>query len=70
MQLVRENQDIRHYFMFGELNRGKMSSEKLLRENGFELTYVPDSDHNVFVKNPEFIFEFVEKTLKGNENVK
>ncbi len=55
--------DAKHHFLYGELNRGKLSSQHLLQDHGFEIVYVPCADHWVMSKNPGFVHEYVNSSL-------
>ena len=55
--------DVKHHFLYGELNRGRLSSQHLLQDHGFEIIYVPGADHWVMSKNPRFVHEYVNSSL-------
>ncbi len=55
--------NVKHHFLYGELNWGRLSSQHLLQDHSFEIIYVPDADHLVMSKNPRFTHKYVNCSL-------
>jgi len=50
---------IEAFFVFGESNRGRFSSEELIRTAGLPLIYVPDAGHMMYLDNPKAFWRAV-----------
>ena len=51
------------YFFFGEKNKGVYSSEKTLRDAGYQVLYVPLAGHSMYLENPEWFWEKIHELL-------
>ena len=51
------------YFFFGEKNKGVYSSEKTLRDAGYQILYVPLAGHSMYLENPEWFWEKIHELL-------
>ncbi|TFF95931.1 alpha/beta hydrolase [Candidatus Thorarchaeota archaeon] len=47
------------YFVYGEKNRGRLSSESLVREAQLPLLYIPDAGHGLHTENPAYFWDVV-----------
>jgi len=47
------------YFVFGEKNKGRFSSEKLVQNLGLEVKFIPDSEHFMYKENPTLFWKYV-----------
>ncbi|MFX1532549.1 MAG: alpha/beta fold hydrolase, partial [Promethearchaeota archaeon] len=41
------------YFIFGEKNKGRFSSEELVKNQNLPVIYIPNTGHNMFLENPQ-----------------
>ncbi|MHA1913671.1 MAG: alpha/beta fold hydrolase [Promethearchaeota archaeon] len=57
--------DFPAYFFFGEKNKGRFTSESLVKEAKLPLIYIPNAGHGVRVDNPEGFWKVVKELLKS-----
>jgi pimeloyl-ACP methyl ester carboxylesterase len=50
-------------FIYGEKNKGRFTSERLVLESDLPIYYVPQTGHFMHLENPKFFWETVEKIL-------
>lgn len=61
--------DFTCYFIFGEKNRGVLSSEKLVRDVHLPLLFIPDAGHSLHTENPTYFWDLVGEIIQ-KENIK
>lgn len=61
--------DFTCYFIFGERNRGVLSSEKLVRDAQLPLLFISDAGHSLHTENPTYFWEVVGELIQ-KENIK
>ena len=58
------------YFIFGEKNKGHLSSEKLVRDAQLPLLFIPDAGHGLHTENPSFFWTTFSELIKKNDDAK
>jgi len=53
------------YFFFGEKNRGRFTSESLVKEQNLPVVYIPNAGHAMRQDNPEGFWKIVKELLKS-----
>lgn len=54
---IKENIPVK--ILFGSKNKDRFSSEKVLREKNYDISYIPESGHNMLRDNPKGFWELV-----------
>ena len=50
-------------FIFGKLNKGRFSSETLLREKGLPIEFIPEAGHGLHIDNPKGFWKVIKNLL-------
>jgi pimeloyl-ACP methyl ester carboxylesterase len=53
------------YFVFGEKNKGRFTSEELVKNHNLPVIYIPNTGHGMFFENPKDFWKIVKKLLKS-----
>lgn len=53
------HRDFECYFIFGEKNKGHLSSEKLVRDAQLPLLFIPNAGHGLHTENPSYFWKIV-----------
>lgn len=51
------------YFIFGEKNKGRFTSEELIRSNGYTIHFIPNTGHMMFFENPKEFWRIFKELL-------
>ncbi len=64
-----KHRDFDCYFIYGEKNKGHLSSEKLVRDAQLPLLFIPDAGHGLHTENPSYFWEVIGNLIleKNNE---
>lgn len=54
------------YFIFGGKNKGRFTSEALVRSAELPVIYIPHTGHNMFFENPKDFWKIFKKLLNSN----
>ena len=52
------------HFVFGEKNKGALSSEKLVRDTQLPMLYIPEAGHGLHTENPSYFWETIGKLIQ------
>lgn len=53
------------YFIFGEKNKGRFTSEELVKSQNLPVIYIPNTGHNMFFENPKDFLKVIKDLLKS-----
>ena len=53
------------YFIFGEKNKGRFTSEDLVKSENLPVIYIPNTGHNMFFENPQEFWKIIKELLKS-----
>ena len=56
--------NLRSYFIFGEKNKGKLSSEKLVKDAQLPLLFIPNAGHGLHTENPSYFWMIVSDLIQ------
>ena len=62
---ILEHEDLSLHFIFGEGNRGRFSSEDLVKRAGLPPSYIPDAGHMMYLDNPTDFWPVIFGRLDG-----
>lgn len=62
---IQKQQQLPTHFVFGLQNKGRFSSEALVRDAGLPLHYVPDAGHMMYLDNPTAFWPIVFEALSA-----
>lgn len=58
------HRDFDCYFIYGEKNKGKLSSEKLVKDAQLPLLFIPDAGHGLHTENPSYFWMIVSDLIQ------
>lgn len=61
---LQKQNNLKTYFIFGARNRGRFSSEDLIKDADLPLDYIPDAGHMMYRDNPDIFWELISTRLK------
>ncbi len=53
------------FFIFGEKNKGRFTSEELVKSEKLPVIYIPNTDHSMFFDNPQEFWKVIKELLKS-----
>jgi pimeloyl-ACP methyl ester carboxylesterase len=53
------------YFIFGEKNKGRFTSEELVKSEKLPVIYIPNTGHSMFFENPQDFWSVIKKLLNS-----
>ncbi|MHA2182549.1 MAG: alpha/beta fold hydrolase [Promethearchaeota archaeon] len=53
------------YFVFGEKNKGRFTSEELVKNQKLPIIYIPNTGHGMFLENPQEFWKVIKKLLSS-----
>lgn len=53
------------FFVFGEKNKGRFTSEELVKSKNFPVIYIPNTGHSMFFENPQEFWKVIKELLKS-----
>ncbi|TFG04200.1 alpha/beta hydrolase [Candidatus Thorarchaeota archaeon] len=59
LKRLQAHLDFPCYFVYGEKNKGRLSSEDLVRDENLPLIYIPDAGHGLHTENPSYFWSVV-----------
>ena len=62
---LQELSDFPMYFVFGERNKGRFTSESLVKKANLPVIYIPNAGHSMRDDNPEGFWEVMKDLLKS-----
>jgi hypothetical protein len=62
---IQQHEDLLLHFIFGEGNRGRFSSEDLVKRAGLPLSYIPGAGHMMYLDNPTNFWPVIFSRLDG-----
>ena len=56
---IQKFENLRIYFIFGELNKGRFSSEELIGNATLPILHIPDAGHMMYIDNPREFWRMI-----------
>ena len=53
------------FFIFGEKNKGRFTSEELVKSQNLPVIYIANTGHNMFFENPQEFWKVIKELLKS-----
>ncbi|MFW9782949.1 MAG: alpha/beta fold hydrolase [Candidatus Heimdallarchaeota archaeon] len=53
------------YFIFGEKNKGRFTSEELVKSENLPVIYIPNTGHDMFFENPKEFWRVIKELLNS-----
>lgn len=53
------------YFILGEKNKGRFTSEELVKSENLPVVYIPNTGHNMFFENPKEFWRVIKELLNS-----
>ncbi|MFX1323670.1 MAG: hypothetical protein ACFE8N_01855, partial [Promethearchaeota archaeon] len=53
------------FFIFGEKNKGRFTSEELVKSKKLPVIYIPNTGHGMFFENPKEFWSVIKELFKS-----